>query len=101
MNRREWLETLAAVPLAARGAPQSATVETKVVRLNLRHAWTTTMSSSEYRETLHLRYTRDGVTGLGEGAPIVRYTRTPAPPWRPSTPSATCSTPPIPGSSQS
>jgi L-Ala-D/L-Glu epimerase len=73
MNRREWLETLAAVPLAARGAPQAATVETKVVRLNLRHAWTTTMSSSQYRETLHLRYTREGVTGLGEGAPIVRY----------------------------
>ena len=73
MNRREWLETLAAVPLAARGAPQAATVETKVVRLNLRHAWTTTMSSSQYRETLHLRYTRDGVAGLGEGAPIVRY----------------------------
>jgi len=73
MNRREWLETLAAVPLAARGAPQAATVETKVVRLNLRHAWTTTMSSSQYRATLHLRYTRDGVAGLGEGAPIVRY----------------------------
>jgi len=73
MNRREWLETLAAVPMAARGAPQAATVETKVVRLNLRHAWTTTMSSSQYRATLHLRYTRDGVAGLGEGAPIVRY----------------------------
>jgi L-alanine-DL-glutamate epimerase-like enolase superfamily enzyme len=31
------------------------------------------MSSSEYRDTLHLRYTRDGMTGHGEGAPIVRY----------------------------
>ncbi len=31
------------------------------------------MSSSEYRDNLHLRFTRDGVTGLGEGAPIVRY----------------------------
>ena len=73
MNRREWMGTLAAVPLAARGATQSTTVESKVVRLNLRHTWTTTMSSSQYRETLHLRYIRDGVTGVGEGAPIVRY----------------------------
>jgi L-alanine-DL-glutamate epimerase-like enolase superfamily enzyme len=44
-----------------------------IVRLRLRHTWTTVMSSSEYRDNLHLRYTRDGVTGLGEGAPIPRY----------------------------
>ncbi len=31
------------------------------------------MSSSEYRDTLHVAYTRDGLTGHGEGAPIVRY----------------------------
>jgi len=31
------------------------------------------MSSSEYRDTLHTSYTRDGITGHGEGAPIVRY----------------------------
>jgi L-alanine-DL-glutamate epimerase-like enolase superfamily enzyme len=31
------------------------------------------MSSSEYRDTLHTTYTRDGITGHGEGAPIVRY----------------------------
>ncbi len=31
------------------------------------------MSSSEFRDTLYVRYTRDGVTGYGEGAPIVRY----------------------------
>lgn len=31
------------------------------------------MSSSEYRDTLHVRYSKDGVTGHGEGAPIVRY----------------------------
>ncbi len=31
------------------------------------------MSSSEYRDNVHVRYTRDGVTGLGEAAPIVRY----------------------------
>jgi len=31
------------------------------------------MSSSEYRDTVHTAYTRDGLTGHGEGAPIVRY----------------------------
>jgi L-alanine-DL-glutamate epimerase-like enolase superfamily enzyme len=31
------------------------------------------MSSSAYRDTLHAEYTRDGLTGYGEGAGIVRY----------------------------
>jgi L-alanine-DL-glutamate epimerase-like enolase superfamily enzyme len=44
-----------------------------VLRLNLRHTWTTTMSSSEFRQTVLVRYRRDGVEGVGEGAPIVRY----------------------------
>ena len=55
------------------GMAAVAVVTPDVVRLRLRHTWTTVMSSSEYRDNLHLRYTRDGVTGLGEGAPIPRY----------------------------
>lgn len=47
-------------------------------RLNLRHTWTTTMSSSAYRETVMVAYSRDGITGHGEGAPIVRYKEFPA-----------------------
>lgn len=43
------------------------------LRLNLRHPWATTMSTSEYRDTILANLTRDGITGLGEGAPIVRY----------------------------
>ena len=31
------------------------------------------MSSSAYRDTLQVAYSRDGITGHGEGAPIVRY----------------------------
>ena len=69
MNRREWLGATSMGLFA--GEP--AGLETKIVRLNLRHTWTTVMSSSGYRENLHLRFARDGVTGLGEGAPIVRY----------------------------
>jgi L-alanine-DL-glutamate epimerase-like enolase superfamily enzyme len=83
MNRRDWMKAasgaaaFAAFPpelLAAQAAPSGrAKLETEVVRLTLRHTWTTTMSSSEYRDVIYARYTRDGVTGLGEGAPIVRY----------------------------
>jgi L-alanine-DL-glutamate epimerase-like enolase superfamily enzyme len=88
MKRRDWMTgagtvaAAAALPRRARAqAPpprkKSAGVpdglETRIVRLQLRHTWTTTMSSSEYRDTLQALYTRDGVTGVGEGAPIVRY----------------------------
>jgi L-Ala-D/L-Glu epimerase len=55
------------------GAGTPDGLETEVVRLRLRHTWTTTMSSSEHRDTLQARFTREGVTGVGEGAPIVRY----------------------------
>ena len=84
MRRRDWLRAVAvagvgasqalsmAIP-SAEAADSSAAMENEIVRLKLKHTWTTTMSSSEYRDTLHLRYTRDGVTGRGEGAPIVRY----------------------------
>lgn len=77
MNRREWMRTwgVAAVApslqAAAPSTPATFTAETK--RLKLRHTWTTTMSSSDYRDVLYLRYNKDGITGFGEGAPIVRY----------------------------
>lgn len=80
MNRRELLQTLAAASAGAHllgrtGADPrpAAGFSTRVRRLQLRHTWTTTMSSSAYRETLHAQYARDGVTGFGEGAGIVRY----------------------------
>jgi len=89
MKRREWLRTTglagaaAAIPADVRGgdpgtfdggpAAGEAGLRTEVARLQLRHTWTTTMSSSDYRDTLHVHLTRDGITGTGEGAPIVRY----------------------------
>lgn len=48
-------------------------METSITRLKLRHTWTTTMSSSEHRDTLFVKFTREGITGIGEGAPIARY----------------------------
>ena len=78
MNRRSWMKSALALPAAVGHAlppagAGKAKIETRVTRLMLRHTWTTTMSSSQYREVIQLDYTRDGVTGVGEGAPIVRY----------------------------
>jgi L-alanine-DL-glutamate epimerase-like enolase superfamily enzyme len=86
MHRRDWLTlagaagAAAAFPfdrLIAEAGPLNASgparIEAEVVRVALRHTWTTTMSASDYRDTLYVRYTRDGMTGIGEGAPIVRY----------------------------
>ncbi|HZT29321.1 MAG TPA: dipeptide epimerase [Bryobacteraceae bacterium] len=74
MNRRTFLGAPAAVSfLAAHAGAAAATVETQVIRLKLRHTWTTVMSSSDYRDNLYLQFRAGGVTGRGEGAPIVRY----------------------------
>jgi L-alanine-DL-glutamate epimerase-like enolase superfamily enzyme len=95
MNRRKWLKVSAATGIVATLPEQQATaasstlaanfaasdpafVNVEIRRLNLRHTWTTTMSSSSYRETVNLRYTIDGITGYGEGAPIIRYKEYPA-----------------------
>lgn len=71
MTRRDWMGGLASLanPLAV---PAGA-VTTEIVRLRLRHTWTTVMSSSRHRDNLHLRFRREGFTGLGEAAPILRY----------------------------
>src|SRR5215471_9663801 len=87
MNRREWVKaaTLAGAAAACEPYASSAVaymegdrsqLQTSITRLKLRHTWTTTMSSSEYRDTLSLRLTSQGVTGTGEGAPINRYNET-------------------------
>jgi L-alanine-DL-glutamate epimerase-like enolase superfamily enzyme len=88
MKRRDWMAAAGTVAAAAalpgsagaqgggarrRGGRPPDALETEVVRLRLRHTWTTTMSSSEHRDTIHVRLVRDGVAGVGEGAPIVRY----------------------------
>jgi len=77
VRRRDVFKALGAAVVvpAGRSAPVKgeATVEPKIVRLKLRHTWTTVMSSSDYRDTVHVRYTRGGITCVGEGAPIVRY----------------------------
>jgi L-alanine-DL-glutamate epimerase-like enolase superfamily enzyme len=84
MNRRNWLKTCTALGITGAfadpamfksfaGEAVECTWQTTITRLKLRHTWTTTMSSSDYRDTIQVRLTSNGVTGLGEGAPIVRY----------------------------
>ncbi len=77
MRRRDLWMVAGAAALGSRleGGPGggAASLQTKIVRLNLRHTWTTVMSSSDYRDTLQVTYTRDSITGHGEGAPIPRY----------------------------
>lgn len=68
MTRRD-LARMAALPLIAGGNR----METEIVRLRLRHTWTVATSSSDYRDNLYLRFTAQGVTGIGEGAPLARY----------------------------
>ena len=78
MRRRDvFALPLAAGVVSAAGAATTA-VDPKSVRLNLRHTWTTTMSSSDFRDTAHLTLNRGGLSGIGEGAPIVRYNETAA-----------------------
>jgi len=76
MTRRNLFRTAAAVPLLRGGTASAAgpnRVETERVRLQLRHTWTTVMSSSNTRDNVYCRLSAGGVTGIGEGAPIVRY----------------------------
>jgi L-Ala-D/L-Glu epimerase len=81
MNRRDCLKVAGAAALmpfeAFAATPASADaaggVECSLKRLMLRHTWTTTMSSSDYRDTVQVAYKRDGINGHGEGAPIIRY----------------------------
>ena len=84
LKRRDWIGAAAALAASAAlrraeaateaaAAPATDGLDASVLRLHLRHTWTTTMSSSDYRDTLELRFTREGTTGIGAGAPIVRY----------------------------
>jgi L-alanine-DL-glutamate epimerase-like enolase superfamily enzyme len=73
VTRRDLFKSAAAATALPVSAGTPSKVESKIERLKLRHTWTTVMSSSDYRDTVHVRYTHDGISGVGEGAPIVRY----------------------------
>ena len=63
---------LGLAPALAAAAPLAA-ISARSMRLDLVNTWTTVMSSSDFRETLAVTVMSGGITGIGEGAPIVRY----------------------------
>lgn len=70
MTRRDWFRLAAASTAAPSGRNR---FQTEVVRLKLRHTWTVATSTSDFRDNLFVRFTAEGVTGVGEGAPLARY----------------------------
>ncbi|MEZ5351036.1 MAG: dipeptide epimerase [Bryobacteraceae bacterium] len=77
MTRRQCLLSPALLAPALTPAPVAAAPPTRfriqTVRVNLRHTWTTTMSSSSYRDVIYFLLSSGGFSGVGEGAPIARY----------------------------
>ena len=56
MKRRAFLGTAAlALGRAAAAAPRRRGITTRIRRLNLKHTWTTVMSSSDFRDTFYVR----------------------------------------------
>ena len=48
-------------------------IEAKIKRLHLKHAWTISRNSSQFKDNVFVKLEKDCVTGLGEAAPNVRY----------------------------
>ncbi len=80
ISRKQFLKMAAAgaawPALLARGAsePKTATRFTlSTQRLTLRHTWTISRNSSDFKDNVFVCIERDGVQGWGEAAPNVRY----------------------------
>ncbi len=48
-------------------------MEVKTKRLFLKHTWTIARGSSDYKDNVFVRIEKDGIVGIGEAAPNVRY----------------------------
>ena len=48
-------------------------IETKIKRLHLTHAWTISRNSSQFKDNVFVKLEKEGVIGLGEAAPNIRY----------------------------
>lgn len=92
MRRREFIQTLS-ISATALGCPQlipNLTANSKlsstkpgmkmryeIKTLNLKHTWTIARNSSEEKNNIFVYLEKDGITGIGEAAPNVRYNETP------------------------
>lgn len=93
MKRREFLGSLgmAAAAFSVSGALPSASHSNKktinkgtgmklsyeVKRLNLKHTWTISRNSSDFKNNVFVYLEKDGIKGVGEAAPNIRYDETP------------------------
>ncbi len=48
-------------------------IEVKTKRLVLKHTWTISRNSSDFKNNVFVKLEKDGITGYGEAAPNVRY----------------------------
>ncbi|MBN2012859.1 dipeptide epimerase [candidate division KSB1 bacterium] len=54
-----------------------AVLEYKIRQLDLVHTWTIARNSSDVKNNVFVKFEKDGVIGIGEAAPNVRYNETP------------------------
>ncbi|MCK7482273.1 MAG: hypothetical protein M0C28_37845 [Candidatus Moduliflexus flocculans] len=88
MERKEFLKLAGAAaagsllarcspaPEAWNGAAGDARITVKIYELKLRQAWGLSRGTWTTRRNAFVRIERDGVAGLGEAAPIARYSET-------------------------
>ncbi|MGC9364176.1 MAG: enolase C-terminal domain-like protein [Fidelibacterota bacterium] len=92
MERRDFLKTVGAAAMATgitsgfggiacskhkftKGSGMKLSYEIK--QLNLRHTWTIARNSSDFKQNVFVKLEKDGIIGIGEAAPNVRYDETP------------------------
>jgi len=81
ISRRKLLGTMALAGTAGprlagageRGAKGPGQLDISRKRLLLKHTWTISRNSSDFKDNVFVRVERDGVVGWGEAAPNVRY----------------------------
>jgi L-alanine-DL-glutamate epimerase-like enolase superfamily enzyme len=91
MKRREFIGALGVTAAAAHlkpvfpmipSSPTKTTgsgmrVRYEVKTLNLKHTWTISRNSSDFKNNVFVYLEKDGLTGIGEAAPNIRYDETP------------------------
>jgi len=91
MKRREFIGALGVTAAAAHlkpvfpmipSSPTKVTgsgmrVRYEVKTLNLKHTWTISRNSSDFKNNVFVYLEKDGLTGIGEAAPNIRYDETP------------------------
>ncbi len=92
MERRDFLKTIGVAAVATgvttglggvacskqkftKGSGMKLSYEIK--QLNLRHTWTIARNSSNFKQNVFVKLEKDGIVGIGEAAPNVRYDETP------------------------